>query len=1159
MARFSKVEFNNLGRGWIEEVALRSFVYEASLFGFIRRVTFMVGNNVNNTPVMISGTTTGGTATTLTDSAAEFTRLHLQPGDIVTNVTDTSTWEIVTVDSATQLTVQLVDGSGTWTSSEVYSIEARNPEDIYIPFSTEVRVTGRDISKLIFTGVVQEIIPEGEFDLKVIAVARDSELRDGAPQTDAAELAAHSHIIQDAIDDTDAAGQWLFPLISSFEGEPGLDHSPNLNQVKPDFSKNARNALPQFIDLAKSDNWCPDLLREPTLPTAASTFDTNDSESELAPDAQGSLAQSFQVATHHLLSKMGLRLKLIEGVGTVTGNVYIRIEANDLSGDSAGSGLDIPSGELLTPWAESNLVNIQNISDEASGDEVQFLFDRPVALRPDTRYWIVLQYQENNVTGYDAGVDYVSWRTDSAAGYANGYAADYGSNVWVTDNTIDRNFAVYEHTDAVWYYDVGTDAWTNNTTEALATDASTFSWMGAGSDDRVYIRTAGPIYGLDLVLVTTFASPEYGAFTVRYYGDNGAKVTGFHTGGSSTTVLTDANMDFRRTGVVVGDVIHHLTDDSYSVITAISQTTLTMSTLNGGTDDTWTTGDAYAVLNLELRDSGAATSGDNDTLNDTGADWGNDGVREGDLVVNVTDSQVAVVTAYSAFSIEATGGTLSFGASDEYKILSRWRTLVLKDTEPSFMAAGTVRLEWVIPADWVPTFIEAGNPEASSSGFTDVDDMRGFWISVQCDSIPAQRALVDEVVPLPGSGFVLTVTDQTHEDVVVAAGSVHDGGDDAASLTDTSVNFIADHGVLIGDIVENFTDGSRATITAITSTTAGLYNTLVGVLSGGADNDWDDDDKYRVLRARYRVRYSRNGARPYGLPANFGLTYRQGSGSFKQMKPLRDWSFSKSTRSSVNRVAVVGRSAAGAAVLGSANNLQAQRNFKRVISRTIVDYSLKTTTEASDRAATELSRLSGAAERGNVYVWSLPFFTRTRERQSWTNSGFGLASRLDDAGLSVYLHDTGASNAFLTDTSINFAKWNVEAGDLVTNVTDGSSAIVTSVSTTTNESDSVNGALTGGSDNDWDVGDEYRIEERTYVQPGDLIQVKVDDEDDYVDADYIVTGIRYSEPEFRCVLRISKNLTSPTVDDQQTQAEIDTKTRDVANAAAQRASYNDGA
>jgi hypothetical protein len=66
------------------------------------------------------------------------------------------------------------------------------------------------------------------------------------------------------------------------------------------------------------------------------------------------------------------------------------------------------------------------------------------------------------------------------------------------------------------------------------------------------------------------------------------------------------------------------------------------------------------------------------------------------------------------------------------------------------------------------------------------------------------------------------------------------------------------------------------------------------------------------------------------------------------------------------------------------------------------------------------------------------------------------------------VHDGAANAAVLTDTT---ARWDQNlVGAILTNTTDGSATVVTAQTRTT-----LTGALAGGTDNDWDVGDAYTI------------------------------------------------------------------------------------
>lgn len=70
------------------------------------------------------------------------------------------------------------------------------------------------------------------------------------------------------------------------------------------------------------------------------------------------------------------------------------------------------------------------------------------------------------------------------------------------------------------------------------------------------------------------------------------------------------------------------------------------------------------------------------------------------------------------------------------------------------------------------------------------------------------------------------------------------------------------------------------------------------------------------------------------------------------------------------------------------------------------------------------------------------------------------------------VHDGAANAAVLTDSQADFIENGIEAnqGMILYNVTDGSSGVVTAVTENT-----LTTTLASGTDNDWDVGDIYRI------------------------------------------------------------------------------------
>lgn len=70
-------------------------------------------------------------------------------------------------------------------------------------------------------------------------------------------------------------------------------------------------------------------------------------------------------------------------------------------------------------------------------------------------------------------------------------------------------------------------------------------------------------------------------------------------------------------------------------------------------------------------------------------------------------------------------------------------------------------------------------------------------------------------------------------------------------------------------------------------------------------------------------------------------------------------------------------------------------------------------------------------------------------------------------------HDGSNNSATLEDTEADFSTWGVYAGDTVYNLTDGCSGVVTNVAATIL---TFGGGLSGGTDDDFDTDDEYRIE-----------------------------------------------------------------------------------
>ena len=72
--------------------------------------------------------------------------------------------------------------------------------------------------------------------------------------------------------------------------------------------------------------------------------------------------------------------------------------------------------------------------------------------------------------------------------------------------------------------------------------------------------------------------------------------------------------------------------------------------------------------------------------------------------------------------------------------------------------------------------------------------------------------------------------------------------------------------------------------------------------------------------------------------------------------------------------------------------------------------------------------------------------------------------------LAIGTHKRGSNSSNLVDPGADFKSCSVQVGSLIKNTTDGSEGAITAVT-----EDTVSVTLAGGTDNDWDVGDEYEI------------------------------------------------------------------------------------
>lgn len=153
--------------------------------------------------------------------------------------------------------------------------------------------------------------------------------------------------------------------------------------------------------------------------------------------------------------------------------------------------------------------------------------------------------------------------------------------------------------------------------------------------------------------------------------------------------------------------------------------------------------------------------------------------------------------------------------------------------------------EWAIDA--TDKALETDSEVGASGGFPKVMDI---------DSVTNFKRNIRALVRRFGSNLITSIYQPiTNGEAILQANApqrlhflaaralltgAHTGANNAATLTDSTVNFL-NAGVQAGMTIWNVTDGSSATITAVTATT------VVGTLAGGAENDWDTGDTYRII------------------------------------------------------------------------------------------------------------------------------------------------------------------------------------------------------------------------------------------------------------------------------------------------------------------------
>jgi hypothetical protein len=280
----------------------------------------------------------------------------------------------------------------------------------------------------------------------------------------------------------------------------------------------------------------------------------------------------------------------------------------------------------------------------------------------------------------------------------------------------------------------------------------------------------------------------------------------------------------------------------------------------------------------------------------------------------------------------------------------------------------------------------------------------------------------------------------------------HTGLGNSATMTDATKGWVTNS--LVGAVIFNDTDASSGTILSNTG------NTITATLAGGADNDWDLADAYHI-----------NGVSFLNVP---GATWPINGLVGRTVLNTTDGSSGMITSNTGTK--------AVATLTGGVANVWDLGNA----------YSIASAPLAPSTPAEILVLLDSC--RGPAFDAILERFDPSVSAATsvWIPVSVVAEGVHLGHGLVPSTH-TGASGVpALADSTASFPPGGL-VGLTVLNVTDGSSGLITA-----NTATAVTATLSGGVDNDWDLGDQYMIDGQ------DQIRVV------YANPDLRTIGLRFS-------------------------------------------------
>lgn len=279
--------------------------------------------------------------------------------------------------------------------------------------------------------------------------------------------------------------------------------------------------------------------------------------------------------------------------------------------------------------------------------------------------------------------------------------------------------------------------------------------------------------------------------------------------------VIDLSADFISDGVSTGDFIDNVTDGSSAQILGVVDlnTLITTPLLGVGSDNQWANGDSYEIGGPHEGDYWMDTDEDNKVYRHDGSNWQD--LQDDSIAAAQADADTAIDDAAAALA--AAGGTI---------------TVEFASSAPSTVGKNKGDL-WIDNSNYPPYTDSMINRFDGSNWTSDSTHVIGteLVLSLNNQDMASVAASVSD-------GRVVTSAGPIEPSYIKSGTSSSTGSENV--LVTTSGSFLS--GLSVGDIVDNYDDGSSAQITGFDTNNRLIHTKL----AGGTNNFWTSGDEYRI-------------------------------------------------------------------------------------------------------------------------------------------------------------------------------------------------------------------------------------------------------------------------------------------------------------------------